>query len=295
MAEEVGVAIRRIAESIGSGCVGVGRRGPVGSGVVVAPGRVLTNAHNVGEDGRTVTFVDGRRATGESVGVDVAGDLAVIEVDTGDVEPLAWGDPDGISIGSPVVALAHPGGRGLRVTFGYVSGTGRSFRGPRGHRVTHAIEHTAPLLPGSSGGPLVDLEGRLVGVNTHRLGEGFYLALPADDDIHAKVESLSRGEEPAPVRLGVAVAPGYVARRMRRAVGLAEADGLLVRAVDEDSPAARAGVRPGDLITSLGGQPIAEIESLYAVLDGIDPGSEVELRVLRGADEVVLAIVPDRR
>src|SRR5919205_4099631 len=121
-------------------------------------------------------------------------------------------------VGTAVFALSNPGGRGLRVTFGFVSGVERSFRGPRGRRISGSLEHTAPLLPGSSGGPIVDAEGRLLGVNTNRLGEGFYLAIPADAGLRSRVDALSRGESVARPRLGVALAPAHVARRMRRAV-----------------------------------------------------------------------------
>ena len=91
-------------------------------------------------------------------------------------------------------ALSNPGGRGLRVTFGFVSGIDRTFRGPRGLRITGSLEHTAPLLPGSSGGPVLDAEGQLLGINTNRLGEGFYLAIPADEALRGRVDALARGE-----------------------------------------------------------------------------------------------------
>ena len=80
------------------------------------------------------------------------------------------------------------------MTLGFVTGVERSFRGPRGRRITGSIEHDAPLLPGSSGGPIVSAEGKLLGVNTNRLGEGFYLAIPADENLRTRVDSLARGE-----------------------------------------------------------------------------------------------------
>ena len=97
------------------------------------------------------------------------------------------------AIGMPVFALSNPGGRGLRVTFGTVSGIDRSFRGPRGLRITGSLEHTAPLLPGSSGGPVLDAEGQLLGINTNRLGEGFYLAIPADEALRGRIGALPAG------------------------------------------------------------------------------------------------------
>ena len=160
----------------------------------------------------------------------------------------------------PVFALANPGGRGLRVTFGTVSGMDRSFRGPRGLRITGSLEHTAPLLPGSLGGPVLDAEGQLLGINTNRLGEGFYLAIPADEALRGRVDALGRGESVRAPQLGITLTPGHVARRMRRAVGLPEAEGLLIRDVAEDSPAARADLHRGDLIVAAAGQPVRSAE-----------------------------------
>src|SRR5690606_36588775 len=148
--------------------------------------------------------------------------------------------------------LGNPNGHGPRVTFGFVSGVGRSFRGPRGRRVAGAVEHTAPLMPGSSGGPIVDLDGRLLGINTNRLGSGFYLALAADGGVRGGVAARGRGEEPTRRRLGVGIAPAHVARGLRRAVGRPERDGLLVREVEQGSAAARAGIAEGDLIVGVG-------------------------------------------
>src|ERR671937_133049 len=159
---ELGDAVAAAADRVGPSVVGLGRGWGVGSGVVIAEGQVLTNAHNLRRGEVAVTFADGRRETSEATGVDPDLDLAVLEVDTGDSPAIDWNpelaEP---SLGTPVVALANPGGRGLRATLGFVSSEGRSFRGPRGRRVERAIEHTAVLPRGSSGGPLVDVEGRL--------------------------------------------------------------------------------------------------------------------------------------
>src|SRR6202042_1373814 len=139
-------------------------------------------------------------------------------VDTGEVPALPWASSASVEIGDPVFAAANPGGRGLRVTFGFVSGVDRTFRGPRGRRISGSLEHTAPLLPGSSGGPVLDADGRLLGINTNRLGEGFYLAVPADEALRGRADALARGETATSPRLGVSITPGHVARRLRRAV-----------------------------------------------------------------------------
>jgi serine protease Do len=279
-------AIAGAAERVGPSVVGLGRGWSLGSGVVIGEGRVLTNAHNLRREQVTVAFADGRRETGEVAGTDPELDLAVIEVDTGDAPVVTWEPGDAPGVGAPVLALANPGGRGLRTTLGFVSSEGRSFRGPRGRRIGGAIEHTAPLPRGSSGGPLVDLEGRLLGLNALRLDGGLILAVPATAAVKERALRLARGETPGAPKLGVAVAPPRVARRMRRAVGLPERDGLLVRAVEEDSPAERAGIERGDLLVAAEGRELDGVDALYEVLDAVpSSGGTLELTVLRGTEE----------
>src|SRR5262249_37606028 len=260
--DEIQANIRQLADGAGPSVVGIGQRWGVGSGIVLADGRVLTNAHNVRGGQVTVTFADGRTADGSVAGNDIDGDLAVIDVDTGGAAALPWASDASAELGMPVFALANPGGRGLRVTFGFVSGIERTFRGPRGRRITGSLEHTAPLLPGSSGGPVLNAGGQLLGINTNRLGEGFYLAIPPDDALRGRADALARGESATSPRLGVAIAPGYVARRLRRAVGLPDTEGVLIRDVAEDSPAARAGLAQGDLIVEAAGQPVRTADDL---------------------------------
>jgi serine protease Do len=287
--DELEQSVRSVAEVAGPSVVGIGNRWAVGSGIVVGPGKVVTNAHNVRREEMTVTFADGQRAAGRAAGVDVDGDVAVVDVDTGDAPALEWAD--GVSeFGRIVFALSNPGGRGLRATFGVVSGTQRSFRGPRGRKISGSLEHTAPLLPGSSGGPVVDADGRLLAINTNRLGEGFYLAIPADASLRANVDSLSSGEVPERVRLGIAAAPPHVARGLRRAVGLPDADGLLVREVEDESPAAAGGLEEGDLIVAIGGGSVDSIDVLYDALGEAQTGSTLELTVLRGTEERTVVV-----
>jgi S1-C subfamily serine protease len=313
--EEMQDAIATIAERVGPAVVGLGRGWGLGSGVVIAAGEVLTSAHNLRRDEIGVTFADGRHEVATVAGADADADIAVLACDTGDVEPIAWEPaPDAttdatggreatsadgtaggtIAIGTPVIALANPGGRGLRATVGFVAAERRSFRGPRGRRVHDAIEHTAPLPRGSSGGPLVDLQGRLLGLNSLRLEGGLILASPATEAVRERVRLLARGEAPARHRLGVAVAPPRVARRLRRAVGLPERDGLLVRAVEDDGPAARAGVDRGDLLVRAGDRDLTGIDALYAALDTLPPtDATLALGIVRGTEERTLEVAFD--
>ena len=292
--DEIQEAIRHVAERAGKAVVGVGQRWGVGSGVVIGAGSVLTNAHNVRNEQVAVTFDDGRTADGLVRGLDVDGDLAVIEVDTADTPAVDWTAAAAPGIGTPVFALANPGGRGLRVTLGFVTGVERSFRGPRGRLITGTLEHDAPLLPGSSGGPITTVDGRLLGVNTNRLGEGFYLAIPADENLRGRVDGLTRGESATQPRLGIAVAPAQVARRLRRAVGLPDTDGLLIRDVEKDSPAAHAGLAHGDLIVAAGGRTIQSVDDLFEQLDAT-AGETLELMISRGADERTVTVTLGKR
>src|SRR5229473_1391364 len=284
--QELEEAVGSVATKAGPSVVGIGGGWGHGSGVVITEGKVLTNAHNVRGDEVTVVFADGRTATGEVTGADLDGDLAVVSVDTTGAPAIEW-EPaaDGPSIGTAVFALSNRGGRGLRVTFGQVSSVGRGFRGPRGRRIAGSIEHTAPMAHGSSGGPVVDTQGRFIALNTNRAGEGFYLALPADAELAGRIEALGKGESPFRPHLGLGIIPGRMARRLRRAVGLPARDGLLVRVVEEGSPAAAAGLEQGDYIVKVAGADVASVEDLYKSMEGLGAGATLEVDLLRGTEE----------
>jgi serine protease Do len=284
--EELSAEVRSAAEKVGPSVVGVGAGG---SGAVVSAGVVVTNAHNLRGEETVVSFADGRRAPGRPTGVDIDGDLAVLAVDTADAPALEW-SAGAARVGDAVLGCANPGGRGLRVSVGFVSAVDVAFRGPGGRTVGGALEHTAPLARGSSGGPLLDSGGKLVGIDTHRVGDGFYLAVPADEELRGRVDALGRGEEPHRPRLGIAVAPPQVARRLRRSVGLPERDGILVRAVEEGGPAAVAGIKQGDLVVAVAGTAVGTVDDLAAALAGAGTGVGVDLAVVRGVEELTVTV-----
>jgi len=290
---DLGATIGSVADAVGPSVVGVGRGWGVGSGVVLGEGRVLVAAHALRSHEPTLTFADGRHANAAVSGHDSDLDLAALTVDTGDAPAIEWPSGDGhpsVAIGTPVIALANPGGRGLRATPGFVSTATRRFRGPRGRRVPAAIEHTAPLPRGSAGGPLVDLDGRLIGFNAVRREGGLILALPADAALRARVDALFSGTAAKRPKLGIAIAPPHVARRLRRAVGLDERDGVLVRGVEEGSAADSAGIARGDLIVAATGRPVDSVDVLYDALDGAVAGGKLDLTVVRGDEERTVAV-----
>jgi serine protease Do len=269
--------------------VRIGRGWGRGAGIVIAANRVLTNAHNLRGHEVTVGFADGHSVAGSVRGVDADGDLAVIDVDTGSTPALPV-QPAAPSprLGQTVIAVANPGGLGVRVTLGTVSSLDRSFPGPQGRKISGGIEHTAQLGRGSSGSPIVDIDGALLGINTHRLGDGFYLSIVAGADLAKRVDDLAGGKSPTRARLGVGLAPTEAARKMRRAVGLPERDGVLVRFIEADSPAERAGIRRGDLIVRAGGRDVASTDDLFEALSGAEQSPTIEIGLVRGAEELLV-------
>jgi len=155
--------------------------------------------------------------------------------------------------------------------------------------VAASLEHTAPLPRGASGGPVVDAEGRMVGLNTHRPQEGFYLAVPGGAELIARLESLGRGESRSRPRLGIALAPPRATRQLREAAGLSDVTGLLVRGVEEDGPAAAAGLRRGDVLVSAGGRNLTSVDELHEALDAAS--GSVDLGIVRGVEEIQLSVV----
>jgi serine protease Do len=282
---EIEGEVAGVASAAEGSVVGIGSGWRVATGFVVGEGRVVTSAHRVRDGETTVSFANGDEETGSVTAIDRDLGLAVVEVDTRGADPLTWADADP-GVGAAVIGLAKPGGRGLRTSLGFVVASGRSIRGPRGRRIEGAIEHSAALPRGAAGGPLLNADGRLVGVNALRVEGGLIIALGTS--IRSQIESLTRGETTEPRYLGVAVAPPHVARRLQRALGLPERDGVLVRAVQDGTPAARAGIERGDLIIAAAGDAIEGIDALHSAV--ATASGPLALKVVRGTDERELEV-----
>ncbi|MEW6581133.1 MAG: S1C family serine protease, partial [Actinomycetota bacterium] len=265
----------------------LGRGARRGCGLVVAPDRVAVLARSLMGDDVEVRLAGGTR-NGILAGVDRSVGIAVLDVPTGDAAPIRWADAPP-AIGQRVVALGDPGGTGLRATEGRVSADPLMIRGRSGRRL-EVVEHTAPLPRGTGGGPLLDEDGAVLGVNALRGDPGFILALTASV-VRPAVEGVLEGRV-RPRRIGVALAPPHAARRMRRAVGLPDRDGLLIRDVEDGGPAQRAGLRAGDLLVRAGATDLTSVDDLVRELDAGPDGAPLPVRFLRGADEHEAEIHP---
>jgi S1-C subfamily serine protease len=285
--DELARAARAIAQDVGPSVVGLGDRHEPGNAIVIADGRLIASAHGVDEGGVAVHSGGDAPLRARVVGLDHDLDLAVLEANG--VGPALGISPEPAVVGSPVFAVAA-GPTGARVTFGLVSLVGLPLRSPRGRRIDGLIEHTAHLAPGSSGSALVDAEGRLVGMNTRRLGRGFYTAIPVDEALMERIEGLVSRRVTEPPRLGVTIAPSWIAQQLRTSVGLSPRDGLLVREVEPDSAASQAGMLVGDLLLAVDGR---ELDDPGDLADAIDASSgSMTIALLRGETELTVSVQP---
>lgn len=274
------------------------RRGNAsGSGVIVAPeGLVLTNSHVVrGATGVETELADGRTLIADVVGDDPATDIALLKLTSPAPLPHArLGDSNGLRVGDFAIAVGSPFGLARTVTLGIVSALGRTLRSDAAGRVIEGVIQTdAPLNPGNSGGPLLDSAGRVVGINTAIVlgAQGLCFAVPSNTAAFVMAECLSHGR----VRrawLGIGAEEVLLPAAAAQKVGLSKPRGVLVRTVEPKSPAAGAGIRPGDVIVGLSGKEIASVADLHRALSGDAIGVAAGLAVVRGGERVALSIRP---
>jgi len=279
------------------------RRGPEpgggsGSGFVVTPdGYVLTNSHVVSGAKRiTVALLDGQRAVASLVGDDPATDLAVVRIDAPHLTALSFADSGTLRVGQIAIAVGNPYGFDCTVTAGVVSALGRSLRTQSGHLVDDVIQTDAALNPGNSGGPLVDARGRVIGVNTAMImpAQGICFAIAASTASFVMGKLIHEGR----IRrayLGVAGQNVPLHRRVVRYHELPHETGLFVVSTEPDSPAARAGLRDGDLIVAYGDKPIAGIDDLHKLLTEEQAGVGTPLTIIRGTKKQTLTVEPTLR
>ncbi|HEU5419628.1 MAG TPA: trypsin-like peptidase domain-containing protein [Streptosporangiaceae bacterium] len=255
-----------------------------GSAVVFTPdGFLLTNAHVVGSAAHgTVAFADGTGAQFSVVGADPLSDLAVLRADGDTPEPAKLGEADDLVVGQLVVAVGSPLGLSGSVTAGVVSALGRSLpthSGAAARLVEDVIQTDAALNPGNSGGALADARARVVGINTAVAGFGLGLAVPVNATTRRIIGALMRDGRVRRAYLGLVCVPAPVPAALRQRVGRAE--GLRVAEVVPAGPAARAGLRAGDLLLSAGGQPVAQAQDLQRLMFSDAIGRPLAVTVMR--------------
>jgi S1-C subfamily serine protease len=297
----VALAVRR-GERIGRGNAEP-PQGGAGSGVLVAPdGLILTNSHVAGAAGSGtarigVTTPDGQELRARLVGDDPDTDLALLRVDESVSLPAApLGDSKRLKRGQLVIAIGNPLGFESTVTTGVVSALGRSLRSRNGRLIDDVIQTDAALNPGNSGGPLVSSHGEVVGINTAVImgAQGICFAVAANTANFVLGELVRHGR----VRrafIGIAAQQIALPPRRRHAAGLEQDRAVMAGSVEPDSPAGRAGLRPGDIIVRLDGVTIGGADDLVRALTGEKIGREVALEVLRGTGLLTLPLLPQER
>ena len=290
-------AVIRVVEAVSPAVIGLagseGDRGGSGSGFLVTPdGYGLTNSHVVGNRAQLMaTTADGDRLDAQVIGDDPATDLALVRLAARDLPCAPLGDSDGLRVGQLLIAIGSPFGFQSTVSTGVVSAMNRTMRGEEGRLIENIIQHSAPLNPGNSGGPLVDSRGHVVGVNTAiiAMAQGLGFAVPANTARWVISELLSHGRVRR-LHLGITAALVSLPRRLIVDLDLLNDRALEVVAVEPGGSAAEAGVRPGDLILAAGGRLVSSIDDLHRLLSnrgaasrpcpgGRAAGRELELHV----------------
>lgn len=280
-----------------------GEQGPsqpqagLGSGVIVSPaGYILTNNHVIEEaDEIEVILNDGRKSVAEVIGTDPETDLAILKVDLNDLPVITLGDSDKLSIGDQVLAIGNPFGVGQTVTSGIVSALGRTQLGI--NTFENFIQTDAAINPGNSGGALVDISGRLMGINTAiysrsggSMGIGF--AIPTST-AKSVLEAIVRDGQVT--RGWIGVEPQDLSPELVESFGLNTTVGVIITGVLQNGPAAQAGIRPGDVITGVAGRPVSNVTQLLSSVAALTPGTAAQLDVVRKDGTQTISVTPGKR
>jgi S1-C subfamily serine protease len=272
-----------------------------GSGFIFTPdGLILTNSHVVHDASRiAITMTDGQRMRASLIGEDPANDLAVIRIDEPHFEEphlqaAELGDSQKLRVGQIAIAIGAPYGFQSTVTAGVVSALGRSLRSYSGRLIEDVIQTDASLNPGNSGGPLIDSAGRVIGVNTATIlpAQGICFAIGINTAKFVASRLLRDGR----IRrsyIGVSAQTVPIHRRVVRFYDLPSETGAMVLSIEEDSPAKRAGLREGDIVVALEGQPVAGVDDLHRLLTDVRVGVGSTLTVVRYTEKLELRIVPE--
>jgi len=273
----------------------------LGSGVIVSPsGYILTNNHVVeGADDIEVILNDNRRARAKIIGTDPETDLAILKIELDKLPVIVLGSSDTLQVGDPVLAIGNPFGVGQTVTSGIISALGRNQLGI--NTFENFIQTDAAINPGNSGGALVDIQGRLLGINTAiysrsggSMGIGFAIPVATARQV---LESIVKDGQVT--RGWIGVEPQDLSPELAETFGIAPAamktGGVIITGVLQNGPAAQAGIVPGDVITDVAGKPVASMTELLTAVAALKPGVPAALGVLRKDKKTDIAVVPGTR
>ena len=272
--------IIRVAKQVTPAVVSVTDPGVgLGSGVIVrADGIIITNAHVVGTASRVeVGLADGRQIPGQVLGRDPTVDVAIVRVQLTGLPTAPLGNSDQLEVGQTAIAIGNPIGLDRTVTTGIISAINRS---PRGFELGGLIQTDAAINPGNSGGPLLDSQGRVIGINSAILqgttGLGFAIPINLAQNIANQV--LTTGHITRPY---LGINPAELSPEIAERFNLPVREGVIVRTVDPNAPAGRAGLQPGDIIVSIDGAPTATASELLRILRDRKPGDTIRVGVVR--------------
>jgi S1-C subfamily serine protease len=245
-------------------------------GIVVTTEATVKRDHDLG-----VTLPDGRRVSATLVGRDPGTDLAAIRIETGLLPIATRGDATKLRPGHLVLALGRAGDQGIRAAFGAVSATGGRWRSWKGGEIDHWLQSDLTLYPGMGGGPLVEVSGLIVGLNSGGLSRPFATTIPAVTIDRVVTQLVDRGFVPRGW-LGAAMQPVKLNESLQRRLGLASAAGLVILSIEPDAPAALAGLMVGDVLLAIDGQPVDRPEAVLERLAGDVVGKTMALDLVRG-------------
>jgi S1-C subfamily serine protease len=300
-----------VVESVSAAMVGIQRKakhgapggdphmlGGAGSGIVITPdGYVLTNNHVVqGVSAVEILLADGSTAPADVIGGDASTDIALVRVYGGQLSAAGLGDSDSLRVGQLVVAMGNPFGLAATVTTGVVSALRRTLRATDGRLIEDIIQTDAALNPGNSGGALLDSRGRVIGVNTAIVAganaTGFAVPINTAKRV---IPDLMREGRVVRGYLGLAGQTVPFPKAAAARFGIAVPAGVQIMQIVPGGPAAKAGLRTGDVILSAGGKDTPSVDAIHRILDRSSIGQQSELRVLRRGEAITVRITPDRR
>jgi len=293
-------AVIRVVEAVGPSVISVTRKagagqGGSGSGVLVGPGGyALTNSHVAdGHQRLTAITSDGDQLDAELIGDDPATDLALLKLGAKDLPFANLGDSAAARVGQLVIAMGNPYGFQSTVSTGVVSAHGRSLRSREGRLIENIVQHTAPLNPGNSGGPLLDSRGRVIGVNTAiiAMAQGLGFAVPSSTAIWVISELLAYGRVRRPA-LGIAISIRPLPRDLAKRLDLLNDLAIEIVSVEPRGAADRAGLKPGDLILAINGRIVEAIDDMHRILSRVGPGETISLSIIRGGRQFEAEVTP---